>query len=95
MDQLTPMLMALSQQIREVREGQIRTNEMLRSLLSKVDMMTSSPKSGRVSKLQPFMVPVLSAGARYGIGLLVIGYVLKGGDALTAATTLLQLLKHL
>ncbi|WP_088347782.1 MULTISPECIES: hypothetical protein [Rhodomicrobium] len=77
-----------------IRETQLRQTVMLEELTR--SMKTSSTASGAavspMSGWLPLLKPIGALTAQYATGLLVMSYVLKGGDAMTAAEVLLRLL---
>ena len=88
MDIVTQMVLALSQQVREIREDQIRHGQSLQALLKSRE---DKPMS-LVQSWHPLLKTVATAGLKYAVAIAMIDYLLKGGDALTFAQTLLKLL---
>lgn len=84
-----------------IREEQIRQGSALAHLQQgQRDMMVaiqSSSKglSGSSQKWLLLLKPLFGASMKYAVGILTIGYVLRGGDLMTAAATLLELAKLL
>jgi hypothetical protein len=73
-----------------MRETQLQQNQMLDEIIR----LTKSEKTGTsaLSQWLPLVKAVLGLLLQSVTGILCVAYALKGGDIMTAATTLLKLL---